>query len=147
ELDAPTAQAVLSGAEPPKAEASAPAPQAAAPQAVGPQAAMSQAAVSGKEQKGRPGASASLAAPAVANMGTPSGAGTVYLYWPRPASVFGFLDKYATDLPVYLDGRRVGAVKVGEYLAVKASPGEHALGLDVGLSYGRLLKKDFILGA
>jgi hypothetical protein len=78
---------------------------------------------------------------------TPSGAGTIYLYWPKPGLGLGFLDQYASDIPVFLDGKRIGAVKLGEYLALKAAPGEHALALDVGLQNGRLLKKDFILGA
>ena len=77
----------------------------------------------------------------------PSQPSTVYLYWPRPGLKIGFLDAMATDIPVFLDGKRVGAVKVGEYLAIKTSPGEHNLGLDAGLPNGRLLKKDFILGA
>ena len=74
-------------------------------------------------------------------------AGTIYLYWPRPGLGLAFLDQYANDLPVFLDGKRIGAVKLGEFLTVKMPPGEHALGLDVGLSNGRLLKKDFLLGA
>jgi hypothetical protein len=75
------------------------------------------------------------------------GSGTIYLYWPKPALGFGFLDEFATDLPVFLDGKRVGAVKFSEYLAVKAPSGEHALGLDMGLPFGRLLKQDFTLEA
>jgi hypothetical protein len=107
------------------------------------------AAVSGREPKGKPNASPSLAAstPAAGNATImPSTSGTVYLYWPKPAG-FSFLDQFATDLPVFLDGRRIGAVKLGEYLAFKTPPGEHVLGMDVGLGNGRLLKKDFILGA
>jgi hypothetical protein len=148
ELDAPTAQAVLAGGEPPKDNGSAAMSQAApaSPSQPVPASAV-QAAVPGKEPKGKPNATASLAAAAGNDMRTPGGVGTIYLYWPRPASVLGFLDKYASDIPVYLDGRRVGGIKVGEYLALKASPGEHVLGLDVGLSYGRLLKKDLVLGA
>jgi len=135
ELDAPTAQAVLSGGERPKDVASTS------------QAAVSQAAVSGNEPKGKPSASPSRAAPAGNDTKTPSVSGTVYLYWPKPGLGLGFLDKYASDLPVFLDGKRIGAIKIGEYLMVKTTPGEHAVGLDVGLSNGRLLKKDFILGA
>jgi len=131
EPSAPTAQAALSGNEP-KDVRNVP---------------TSQAAVSGWEPKDKPNTSPSIAAPARNDTRTPSGAGTVYLYWPKPGLGFGFLDKYASDLPVFLDGKRVGAIKLGEYLAIKATPGEHALGLDVGLSNGRLLKKDFILGA
>jgi hypothetical protein len=148
ELDAPTAQAVLAGGEPPKDDGSASTAQATPASPSQPVAASTvQVAVPGKETKGKPNATASLAAPAGSDTRTPSGGGTIYLYWPRPASALGFLDKYASDIPVYLDGRRVGAIKVGEYLALKASPGEHVLGMDVGLSYGRLLKKDLVLGA
>jgi hypothetical protein len=134
ELSTPTAQAIPSGNEP-KNERNASTFQTTV------------AAVSGKEQKGKPNADLALAAPAGNNTKMPSGSGTVYLYWPRPGLGFGFLDRLASDLPVFLDGKRIGAVKLGEYLVVKAPPGEHALGLDVGLPNGRLLKKDFILGA
>jgi hypothetical protein len=118
-----------------------------------------QAAVFGKEPKDKPNASTSQAAiepkdkpkayPSLAalNDAKISGSGTIYLYWPKPALGFGFLDEFATDLPVFLDGKRIGAVKLGEYLAVKAPSGEHALGLDVGLPFGRLLKQDFTLEA
>ncbi|MGA7323330.1 MAG: PEGA domain-containing protein [Rhodomicrobium sp.] len=147
ELDAPTAQAVLAGNEP-KNERNASTSQAA-PSGNEPKdernAFTSLAAVFGKEDK--PNATPSLPPPAGNNMKTPSELGTIYLYWPRPALGFGFLEKLATDLPVYLDGNRIGAVKLGEYLAIKVPSGEHALGLDVGLSNGRLLKQDFVLGA
>jgi hypothetical protein len=105
------------------------------------------AAVSGNDVKDKRNVSVSLAGAAGNNAKTPSPLGTVYLYWPKPGLGLGFLDKYAADLPVFLDGKRIGGVKIGEYLAVKAPPGEHALGVDAGLSNGRLLKKDFILGA
>ena len=71
----------------------------------------------------------------------------IHLYWPRPALDFGFLDKFNTAVPVFLNGKRVGAIATGEYLVVKVPSGEEVLGLDVGLSSGRLLKQDFILGA
>ncbi len=131
ELDTSTAQAVLSGKEPAEER----------------NASTSQAAVSGNEPKDKPNASPSQAALARNDTRMPSGSGTIYLYWPRPGLGLSFLDKFGTDLPVFLDGKRIGAVQIGEYLVVKAPSGEHALGLDVGLSYGRLLKKDFILGA
>jgi hypothetical protein len=66
-----------------------------------------------------------------------SGSGTIYLYWPKPWGGLAFLDQIATDLPVFLDGKRIGAVKLGEYLAVTAPAGQHVLGLDVGSGYGR----------
>jgi hypothetical protein len=131
-------------------------PSTAAPQAVFPvnvpSAATPQApvaAVSGKEPKGKPNASPSLAASTAAagnGVMTPSASGTVYLYWPKPIG-FGFLDQFAADLPVFLDGKRIGAVKMGEYLAFKIPPGEHAMGLDAGLPNRRLVKRDFILAA
>ncbi len=135
ELDVSTAQAVLSGDAPKdegKEERNVP---------------TSQAAVAGKEPKNKPSVKPSPAALAANDTQTASASGTIYLYWPRPAAVFGFLDKYSTDLPVFLDDKRIGAVKIGEYLVVKVPPGEHALGLNVGLSGGRLLKKDFVIGA
>jgi hypothetical protein len=76
-----------------------------------------------------------------------SSSGTIYLYWPRPSVGLGFLDKFATDLPVFLDGKRIGAVKLGEYLALTVPAGQHVLGLDVGSGVGPRLKNDFILGA
>ncbi len=109
-------------------------------------ASTSQTAISGRESKDKPDARASLAALTGSDRNTPTGPGTIYLYWPKPSLGFGFLDDLATELPVFLDGKRIGAVKLGEYLVVKAPSGDHALGLDVGLS-GRLLKKDFNLGA
>jgi hypothetical protein len=129
ELDAPTAQAVLSGDDS-KEEGN---------------ASTSQAAVSGNEPKGKPGAHPSPAA--AADTKPPSAPATIYLYWPRPTSMLGFLDKFATDVPVFLDGKRIGAIKIGEYLVLKTTSGEHAVGLDVGLPAGRLLKKGFVLGA
>ncbi len=148
ELDAPTAQAVLSGNEP-KVESNASTSQAAL-SGNEPKdernALTSLAAVFGKEPKDKPNATTSPAVPAGNGTKMPSEPGTIYLYWPRPALGFGFLEKFATDLPVFLDGNRIGAVKLGEYLAIKVPSGEHALGLDVGLSNGRLLKQDFVLG-
>jgi hypothetical protein len=138
ELDASTAQAVLSGGEP-KDEAS---------------ASTSQAAVSDKEPKDKAEAFPSLAALFSDDTKTsndrkaPSGPpATIHLYWPRPALDFGFLDKFNTAVPVFLNGKRVGAITTGEYLVVTVPSGEQVLGLDVGLSSGRLLKQDFILGA
>jgi hypothetical protein len=160
ELNAPPAQAVLPvnvpSAATPQAVLPVNVPSTATPQAVfpvnAPSAATPQApvaALSAKEPKGKPNASPSLAASTAAAGNatiTPSASGTVYLYWPKPFG-FGFLDQYATDLPVFLNGKRIGAVKMGEYLAFKIPPGEHALGLDAGLPGGRLVKRDFILGA
>ena len=102
--------------------------------------------VPAKEQKGKPNTKQSLAASAANETKTPPASGTIYLYWPRPASVLGFLDKYSNDLPVFLDDKRIGGVKVGEYLMVTMPPGEHSVGLDVGMSGGRLLKKASLLG-
>ena len=138
ELDASTAQAVLSGGEP-KDEAS---------------ASTSQAAVSDKEPKDKAEAFPSLAAlfsddtKTTNDRKAPSGPpAAIHLYWPRPALDFGFLDKFNTAVPVFLNGKRVGAIATGEYLVMKVPSGEQVLGLDVGLSSGRLLKQDFILGA
>ena len=138
ELDATTAQAALSGDEP-KDEGSASTPQAAA---------------SDKEPKDKAEGSSFLADLFGGSTKTsndrkaPSGPpATIHLYWPRPALDFGFLDKFSTAVPVFLNGKRVGTITTGEYLVVKVLSGEHVLGLDVGLSSGRLLKQDFILGA
>ncbi len=134
ELDAPTAQAVLSGGEP-KDEAS---------------ASPSQAAVSDKEPKDKAEAFPSLASLFSDNtkIKAPSGPpATIHLYWPRPALDFGFLDKFNAAVPVFLNGKRVGAITTGEYLVVTVPSGEQVLGLDVGSSSGRLLNQNFILGA
>jgi hypothetical protein len=138
ELDATTAQAVLTGGEP-KDEGSASTPQAAA---------------SDKEPKDKAAGSSFLAAlfsddtKASNDAKTPNGPpATIHLYWPRPALDFGFLDKFNTAVPVFLNGKRIGAITTGEYVVMKVPSGEHALGLDVGLSSGRLLKQAFILGA
>jgi hypothetical protein len=153
ELDAATAQAVLSGKEP---NIPAPAPTPASTATSTPTS-TPQAAVSSNPPKDTPGTFSSLAAifgketspaaPASSDPNTPAGTGTVYLYWPRPGISLSFLDDLATDLPVFLDGKRIGGVKVGDYLVIKTTSGEHALGLDVGLPAGRLLKQDFVLGA
>src|SRR5271157_941655 len=138
ELDASIAQAALSGGEA-KDEGN---------------ASPSQAAVSDKEPKDKAEVLPSLAAlfsgdtKSSNDRKTPSGPpATIHLYWPRPALDFGFLDKFNTAVPVFLNGKRVGEITTGEYLVVKAPSGEQVLGLDVGLSSGRLLKQDFILGA
>jgi len=138
ELDASTAQAVLSGGEP-KDEGSAATPQAAA---------------SDKEPKDKAAALPSLAAlfsddtKTSTDVKTPSGPpATIHLYWPRPALDLGFLDKFNTAVPVFLNGKRIGAIMPGEYLVMKVPSGEHVLGLDVNLSIYRVLKRDFILGA
>src|SRR5208337_2735978 len=75
----------------------------------------------------------------------PSGTGTIYLYWPKSGLGFGFLDKLTTDSPVFLDGKRIGALTNGDYLMVKAPAGEHVLSLDMSLSSGPLLKQNLIL--
>ena len=143
ELDASTAQAVLSGGEPKDEDKASPS-----------QAAGSQAAVSDKEPKDKAEGLPFLASLLSGDTKTsndrkaPSGPpATIHLYWPRPALDFGFLDKFNTAVPVFLNGKRVGAITTGEYLVVKVPSGEHVLGVDVGLSSGRLLKQDFILGA
>jgi hypothetical protein len=138
ELDATTAQAVLAGGEAPEESS----------------ASTSQAAVSDKEQKTKAEGSSIFAAffsddtKTSNDAKTPSGApATIHLYWPRPALDFGFLDKFNTAVPVFLNGKRIGAITAGEYLVMNVPSGEQALGLDVGLSSGRLLKQKFILGA
>ena len=78
---------------------------------------------------------------------TQSGPGTIYFYWPRMGFDFGFLDKLNTDLPVFLDGKRVGAFTNGDYLVVKAPSGEHVLSLDMSLTSGELIRQKLILGA
>ena len=143
ELDASTAQAVLSGGEA-KDEGSASTPQAAA----------SDKEPKDKEPKEKGNAFTSLAAlfsddrktsnEAKAPGGAPA---TIHLYWPRPALDLGFLDKFNTGVPVVLDGKSIGGVATGDYLVVKVPSGEHVLGLDLNLPIYRLLKKDFILGA
>ena len=139
ELDATTAQAVLSGGES-KDEGNASPSQAAAS--------------ADKEPKDKAEALPSLAALFSGDTKTsnevkaPSGPpATIHFYWPRPALDFGFLDKFNTAVPVFLNGRRIGAIATGEYLVVTVPSGEQVLGLDVGLSSGRLLKQNFILGA
>lgn len=139
ELDASTAQAVLSGGEP-KDEGNA-SPSQAAP---------SQAAVSDNEPREKAGGIPFLASLFSDDTKTPTPSGppaTIHLYWPRPALDFGFLDKFNTAVPVFLNGKRIGAITTGDYLVVKVPSGEQALGLDVGLSSGRLLKQGFVLGA
>ncbi len=75
----------------------------------------------------------------------PSGTGTIYFYWPKAGLDFGFLDKLTTDSPVYLDGKRVGALTGGYYLMLKVPSGEHVLSVDMSLSSGPLLKQKLIL--
>ncbi len=130
ELDASTAQAMLSGKEPTDER----------------NVSTSEAPVSGKEAKDKPNASLSLAALAGTDTKMPSGSGSIYLYWPKHGLGLGFLDKFSTDYPVFLDGKRIGAITNGDYLVVKVPSGEHTLGMDVGLPFGRQLKQDFVLG-
>jgi hypothetical protein len=137
ELDAPTAQAVLAGKPQDERIASTSPATVSTPQA----------AVSGTEQKGKPNAPPTLAALTANATIVPTTSGTIYLYWPKPGLGFRFLDDMAADLPVFMDGKRIGAVKLGEYLVIKVPSGEHALGLDVGLPMGRLLKQEFLIGA
>jgi hypothetical protein len=138
ELDATTAQAVLSGDET-KVEGSASTSQAAGPDK------------EPKEKAESPSILASLFSDDTKTSNeakTPSGApATIHIYWPRPALDFGFLDKFNTAVPVLLNGKRIGAITTGEYLVMNVPSGEQALGLDVGLSSGRLLRQKFILGA
>jgi len=77
----------------------------------------------------------------------PSGTGTIYFYWPKSGFEIGFLDKLNTDLPVFLDGKRIGTFTNGDYLVVKVPSGDHVLALDMSLSSGPMLKKKIILGA
>ncbi len=75
----------------------------------------------------------------------PSGTGTIYIYWQKIGLDIGFLDKLSTDLPVYLDGKRIGVFTNGDYLTVKAPSGEHVLSLDMSLLNGQRIKQDLIL--
>jgi hypothetical protein len=75
----------------------------------------------------------------------PSGVGTIYFYWPKAGLEFGFLDKLTTDLPVFLDGKRIGAFTNGDYVVVKAPSGEHVLSLDMSFSSGQLIRKTLTL--
>jgi hypothetical protein len=77
----------------------------------------------------------------------PSGTGTIYFYWQRMGPDLGFLDGLKTDLPVFLDGKRIGAFANGDYLVVKAPSGEHVLSLDMSLTSGELLRHKLIIGA
>ncbi len=140
ELDAATAQTVLSGGET-KAEANASTPQST---------------VSDKEQKGAlPSLAALFSDDKITDdkktnneAKTPSGPpATIHLYWPRPALDFGFLDKFNSAVPVFLNGRRIGVITTGEHLVMQVPSGEHVLALDVNLPIYRLLKQDLILGA
>ncbi len=144
EIDAPTAQAVLSGGEPKGAGSASP----------------SQAAVSDKEPKDKAEAPSLLASliggdtktgtdtKTSNDAKTPSGPpATIHLYWPRPALDLGFLDKFNTAVPVFMNGKRIGAIATGEYLVMKVPSGEHVLGLDVNVPIYRLLRQDIILGA
>ncbi len=152
ELDAPTAQAVLSGGEP-KDEGNASPTQAAPPQGgasqgVPSQTSPSQAAASDKEPREKAGGVSFLAALFTDEKKTPTPSGppaTIRLSWPRPVLDFGFLDNFNTAVPVFLNGKRIGSITTGEDLVVKSPSGEQVLGLDVGS--GRMLKQDFILGA
>ncbi len=75
----------------------------------------------------------------------PSGAGTIYFYWPRTGGGIGFLDKLTTDLPIYLDEKRIGVLTTGDYVVMKAPAGEHVLSMDMSLSSGSLIKQKFTL--
>jgi hypothetical protein len=75
----------------------------------------------------------------------PSGIGTIYFYYPKSGIEFGFLDKLNTDWPVSLDGKRIGAFTIGDYVVVKAPSGEHVLSVDMSLTSGQVIKQKFIL--
>ncbi len=75
----------------------------------------------------------------------PSGPGTIYFYYPKTGLGLGFLDNLNTDLPVSLDGKRVGAFTIGDYVVVKAPAGEHELSLDMSMSSGTLIRQKFTL--
>jgi hypothetical protein len=132
ELDAATAQTVLSGGDAPKTESD---------------ASPSLMSFFSSEPKAKSDAGPSQASLAGNAANTPSASAAVYLYWPKPAIGLGFLEQYSSDIPVYVDDRRIGAIKLGEYMSLKVPTGEHTLGLDVGLGGGRLLKQDFLVGA
>jgi hypothetical protein len=135
ELDAATAQTVLAGGDAPKTESNA-------------NATPSLMSFFSSESKAKSDSAPSQAGPAGnAASGPLAATASLNLYWPRPALGLGFLDKYSSDIPVYLDEKRVGAIKLGEYVSLKVPTGEHTLGLDVGLGGGRLLKQDFLVGA
>lgn len=78
---------------------------------------------------------------------TLSGPATIYFYWPKMGLDFGLLDKYSEDSQVYLDGRRLGALKNGEYMVIKSPSGEHVLSVDMSSTSGDLIKKKFLLAA
>jgi len=78
---------------------------------------------------------------------TSSGPGTIYFYWPRMGFDFGALDNFNTDLPVFLDGKRIGAFANGDYVVVQAPSGEHVLSLDMRLTSGELVNQKLVLGA
>jgi hypothetical protein len=75
----------------------------------------------------------------------PSGVGTIYLYWPKAGLSLGFLDNLGTDLPVYLDNKRVGVFAMGDYLMVTAPAGEHLLSVDMALASGPAIREKFTL--
>jgi hypothetical protein len=75
----------------------------------------------------------------------PSGPGTIYFYWPKSGPSLGFLDKLSTDLPAYLDGKRIGVFTTGDYVMVKAPAGEHELSLDMSMLSAPLIRQKFTL--
>ncbi len=75
----------------------------------------------------------------------PSGIGTIYFYWPKAGLGIGFLDQFNTDLPVVLDGKRIGVFTIGDYVVVKVPAGDHVLSLDMSLTSGPRLKQDLTL--
>jgi hypothetical protein len=75
----------------------------------------------------------------------PSGPGTIYLYWPKPGLSIGFLDQLNTDVPVLLDGKRIGAFTIGDYVMVKAPSGEHVLSIDMSMISEQRVKNDITL--
>jgi hypothetical protein len=75
----------------------------------------------------------------------PSGPGTIYLYWPKTGPDLGFFDKMSTDLPAFLDGKRIGIFTTGDYVMVKAPAGDHELSLDMTMLSSPLIRKKFTL--
>ncbi len=75
----------------------------------------------------------------------PSGVGTIYLYWPKPGLSIGFLDNLNTDVPVLLNGKRVGVFTIGDYVMVKVPSGEHVLSLDMSAITDQRVKQDITL--
>lgn len=75
----------------------------------------------------------------------PSGIGTIYFYWPKPGLSLGFLDGLNTDMPMFLDGKRIGVFTIGDYVVMKVPSGEHILSLDMTYSSGSMIKQNLTI--